>query len=101
MKFQNGRNNIITKGSDRVKVINMGGSSSKQFPLTYDEASKRGKISCFLHFLSNKCNSKFQLEHYNLKSFLVTEVEKRRLQDAFRRSSAANNNLSKQVRDDL
>jgi len=46
----------------------MGGKESKQFPLTYDEASKR-----------------------------VTEVEKRRLQDAFRRSSAANNNLSKQV----
>jgi len=46
----------------------MGGKESKQFPLTYDEASKR-----------------------------VTDIEKRRLQDAFRRSSAANNNLSKQV----
>jgi len=46
----------------------MGAKESKQFPLTYDEATKR-----------------------------VTESEKRRLQDAFRRSSAANNNLSKQV----
>ena len=29
--------------------------------------------------------------------FAVTDNEKRRLQDAFRRSSAANNNISKQV----
>jgi len=46
----------------------MGAKESKQFPITYDEASKR-----------------------------VSETEKRRLQDAFRRSSATNSNLSKQV----
>ena len=46
----------------------MGGKESKQFPLTYEEASKR-----------------------------VTEPEKRRLQDAFRRASAANSSLSKQA----
>ena len=48
----------------------MGGKESKNFPITYDEAVKR-----------------------------VSESEKRRLQDAFRRSSAANSNISKQVRD--
>ena len=47
----------------------MGGKESKHFPITYDEAVKR-----------------------------VSESEKRRLQDAFRRSSAANSNISKQVR---
>ena len=47
----------------------MGGKESKQFPLTYEEAARR-----------------------------VTDGEKRRLQDAFRRSSAANSSLSKQVR---
>ena len=47
----------------------MGGKESKHFPITYDEALKR-----------------------------VSESEKRRLQDAFRRSSAANSNISKQVR---
>jgi len=46
----------------------MGGKESKQFPISYEEASKR-----------------------------VTDNEKRRLQDAFRRSSAANNNISKQA----
>ena len=47
----------------------MGGKESKHFPITYDEAVKR-----------------------------VSESEKRRLQDAFRRSSGANSNISKQVR---
>ena len=46
----------------------MGGKESKHFPITYDEAVKR-----------------------------VSESEKRRLQDAFRRSSGANSNISKQV----
>ena len=35
-------------------------------------------------------------KNYNSK-IAVTDLEKRRLQDAFRRSSAANNNISKQV----
>lgn len=47
----------------------MGGKESKHFPITYDDAVKR-----------------------------VSETEKRRLQDAFRRSSGTNSNISKQVR---
>ena len=39
-------------------------------------------------FLTSKSHESF---------FAVTDNEKRRLQDAFRRSSAANNNISKQV----
>ena len=40
----------------------------------------------------------FFLPSNNHESFFaVTDNEKRRLQDAFRRSSAANNNISKQV----
>ena len=49
----------------------MGGKESKHFPITYDDAVKR-----------------------------VSETEKRRLQDAFRRSSGTNSNISKQVRTD-
>ena len=46
----------------------MGGKESKQFPLSYEEAVKR-----------------------------VSEGERRRLQEAFRRASTTNGNLSKQV----
>ena len=46
----------------------MGGKESKHFPISYDEAAKR-----------------------------VSETEKRRLQDAFRRSSGTSSTISKQV----
>ena len=62
----------------------MGGKESKQFPLTYDEAVKRGIWTSKTHL-------------YLISMILVSEAEKRRLQDAFRRSSAANSNISKQV----
>ena len=89
----------------------MGGKESKQFPISYDEASKRGEVS-FLG-LTSTFGAKFEdlvhhIQIYNsvkrsfyfdLNDIAVTDNEKRRLQDAFRRSSAANNNISKQVPD--
>ena len=65
----------------------MGGKESKQFPISSDEAAKRGK------------NGKKLQKLYELfyPFFVVSETEKRRLQDAFRRSSAANSIISKQV----
>ena len=65
----------------------MGGKESKQFPISYDEAAKRGKefVPIVAKNLSFLC------------FFVVSETEKRRLQDAFRRSSAANSIISKQV----
>ena len=63
----------------------MGGKESKQFPISYDEAVKRGKMKLDIN------------DDLNPFIVSVSETEKRRLQDAFRRSSAANSNISKQV----
>ena len=82
----------------------MGGKESKQFPISYDEASKRGEIwrDNLMHishitYLLQDINANVLISKHYKSEFSVTDHEKRRLQDAFRRSSAANNNISKQV----
>ena len=68
----------------------MGGKESKQFPVSTEDALKRGKI-----FISHMAMHTIYIIDYvllrpliNLSNFfLVTDVERRRLQDAFRRYS--------------
>ena len=71
----------------------MGIKESKQFPISSEEAYKRGKI---FHIFS--CQSTCHLwSNFNLDDFLVTEAEKRRLQDAFRRLTPSTGLISKPI----
>ena len=71
----------------------MGGKESKQFPVSTEDALKRGKIyiwQCIQFTRHKKIYIDYVLLHppINLSNFLlVTDVERRRLQDAFRRYS--------------
>ena len=145
--FQNARHQLVKDvwcHLGKAQKATMGGKESKQFPISYDEASKRGEsdhthcwtklfveyiffhtLTCptFNNILAASISS-FPCLSQNLNStpgsntlvcfinheswfthfskrykseIAVTDLEKRRLQDAFRRSSAANNNISKQV----
>ena len=89
----------------------MGGKESKQFPISYDEASKRGEESSLRMSACERRRQHLTPDIIVQENVLfdvlfskdytsviaVTDLEKRRLQDAFRRSSAANNSISKQV----
>ena len=66
----------------------MGGKESKQFPVSTEDALKRGKI--FISHMAMHIYVDYVLLHplIDLSNFFsVTDVERRRLQDAFRRYS--------------
>ena len=82
----------------------MGAKESRQFPLTYEEAVKRGnwnwrKMICEV-ITKKKLKWKwvsFFHQFYNRFYFSVTETERRRIQDAFRRLSAPSGYVSRQM----
>ena len=59
--------------------------------INFDTSHICSRMSCLIIMIQMSSFKTLQ------KWFSVTDHEKRRLQDAFRRSSAANNNISKQV----